>query len=139
MLKLWLLEKNVTYFEVWEEDDITEYDLCRAVHIFCVLRQKATLLESCVIASVILQQNEYIVSNRWLKCQKHCIISKQFKQDSNPVSYLHRSFLFQLLSLSPWCMISVMGTAHDITTQNHKWHPSKLNLPWRIYISNIFE
>ena len=98
-LNFWLLEKNVTYFEIWEEDNITKYDLCRAVHLFGVLWQKTTLLESSVVPSVILQQNEYIKSNGWLKCQKHCFISKQFKWGSNPVSYLH-SFFFAPASFS---------------------------------------
>ena len=81
-----LLEKNVTYFEIWEEENMREYDLFR------VLWQKTTPLERCVVSSVILQYNEYMKSNRWLKFQKNCFVSKQFKQNSNPVSCLHSFF-----------------------------------------------
>ena len=94
-----LLEKNVTYFEIREEDNITEYDLCGLVHLFRALWQKTTLLESFVVSSAILQQNEYIKSKGWLKFQKDRFVSKPFKQNSNAVSYLH-SFFFAPASFS---------------------------------------
>ena len=68
---------------------VTEYDLCRAAHLFCILWQEKTLLENCVVANVILQQNKCIKSKGWLKCQKNCFVSKEFKQNSNQVSYLY--------------------------------------------------